>query len=116
MKELLQDLGINIGMSVAGLFGSVLMVGKDAAMDLRKSVTSIFAGVASANYLTPVASDMFAVTKVNYQFSIAFLLGFLGLKGVELLLTKVLKDKVVPKTTGTPHKIPTNKSVKKPKR
>jgi hypothetical protein len=116
MKELLQDLGINIGMSVAGLFGSVLMVGKDAAMDLRKSVTSIFAGVASANYLTPVASDMFAVTKVNYQFSIAFLLGFLGLKGVELLLTKVLKDKVVPKTTITPHKIPTKKSVKKPKR
>ena len=36
MKELLQDLGINIGMSVAGLFGSVLMVGTDAAMDLRK--------------------------------------------------------------------------------
>jgi hypothetical protein len=116
MKELLQDLGINIGMSVAGLFGSVLMVGKDAAMDLRKSVTSIFAGVASANYLTPVASDMFDVTKVNYQFSIAFLLGFLGLKGVELLLTKVIKDKVVPKSTITPNKIPTKKSVKKPRR
>ena len=95
MKELLQELGINIGMSVAGLFGSVLMVGKDAAMDLRKSITSIFAGVASANYLTPVVSDLFGVDKVNYQFSIAFLLGFLGLKGVELLLTKVLKDKNV---------------------
>lgn len=99
MKGLLQELGINIGMSVAGLFGSVLMVGKDAAMDLRKSITSIFAGVASANYLTPVVSDLFGVDKVNYQFSIAFLLGFLGLKGVELLLTKVLKDKSVTKPT-----------------
>ena len=95
MKELLQELGINIGMSVAGLFGSVLMVGKDAAMDLRKSITSIFAGVASANYLTPVVSDLLKIDKVNYQFSIAFLLGFLGLKGVELLLTKVLKEKQV---------------------
>ena len=56
---------------------------------------------------------MFDVTKVNYQFSIAFLLGFLGLKGVELLLTKVIKDKVVPKSTITPNKIPTKKSVKK---
>lgn len=99
MKGILQELGINIGMSVAGLFGSVLMVGKDAAMDLRKSITSIFAGVASANYLTPVASDLFGVDKVNYQFSIAFLLGFLGLKGVELLLNKVLKDKTIQKKT-----------------
>lgn len=92
MKELLQDLGINIGMSVAGFFGSILMVGKDAAFDLRKSLGSIFAGVASANYLTPVACDAFSITKVNYQFSIAFLLGFLGLKGVELVLSKVLKN------------------------
>ena len=110
MKELLHELGINIGMSVAGLFGSVLMVGKDAAMDLRKSITSIFAGVASANYLTPVASDLFGVDKVNYQFSIAFLLGFLGLKGVELLLTKVLKEKSI--DTKSTHK----KSAKKIKK
>ena len=93
MKEYLQELGINIGMSVAGLFGSVLMVGKDTQMDLRKSITSIFAGVASANYLTPIVSDLFQVTKVNYQFSIAFLLGFLGLKGVELFLNKLLNKK-----------------------
>ena len=105
MREVLQNLGINIGMSVAGLFGSVLMIGKDTKMDLRKSITSIFAGVASANYLTPVASDLFGVTKVNYQFSIAFLLGFLGLKGVELILSKVLKEKPVQKkVTKKPRK------------
>lgn len=109
MKELLQELGINIGMSVAGLFGSVLMVGKDAAMDLRKSITSIFAGVASANYLTPVVSDLFGVDKVNYQFSIAFLLGFLGLKGVELLLTKVLKEKSISNPTVKKRTKKTNK-------
>ena len=93
MKEYLQELGINISMSLAGLFGSVLMVGKNPNMDLRKSITSIFAGVASANYLTPVFADIFNIVKINYQFSIAFLLGFLGLKGVEILLDKITKHK-----------------------
>jgi hypothetical protein len=90
MKEFLQSLGINIGISVAGLFGALLLVGKTNKTDLRTMFFSLLSGVASANYITPVILDM-AQFDVKYQMSVAFILGFLGLKGVELISNKLLK-------------------------
>ena len=93
MRELLEGLGINIGISVAGFFGSLVMVGKTSAYELKKTLFSILAGVASANYLTPIVSDMLRVTNQQYQFSIAFIMGFLGLKGIEIVADKLIKNK-----------------------
>lgn len=93
MKYLLQEIGINIGISVAGLFGSLILIGKQAALQWKTSIFSIVTGVASANYITPIVVDV-ARIDVKYQMSIAFILGFLGLKGVELIsgkLTKTIK-------------------------
>lgn len=93
MKYLLQEIGINIGISVAGLFGSLILIGKQAALQWKTSIFSIVTGVASANYITPIVVDI-ARIDVKYQMSIAFILGFLGLKGVELIsgkLTKTIK-------------------------
>ena len=50
-------------------------------------------GVASANYLTPVVSDWFGIDKINHQFSVAFILGFMGLKGVERMAHKLFNQK-----------------------
>ena len=50
-------------------------------------------GVASANYLTPVVSDWFGIDKINHQFSVAFILGFMGLKGVERMAHKFFNQK-----------------------
>lgn len=94
MKYLLQEIGINIGISVAGLFGSLILIGKQAALQWKTSIFSIVTGVASANYITPIVVDV-ARIDVKYQMSIAFILGFLGLKGVELIsgkLTKTIKN------------------------
>jgi hypothetical protein len=90
MKQFLQDIGINIGISIAGLFGSLLLIGKTSAHDLKTTIISLISGVASANYLTPMVSDLFAI-KMEYQYGIAFVLGFLGLKGVEKVSEKFMK-------------------------
>lgn len=90
MKEILQEIGINIGISVAGLFGSLLLIGKQATVNLRNTFFAIISGVASANYITPLVMDISKVD-VKYQMSVAFVLGFLGLKGVEYITNKLIK-------------------------
>ena len=90
MKELLHEIGINIGISVAGLFGSLLLIGKNATVNLKTTFFSIISGVASANYITPIVLDITRVD-VKYQMSVGFILGFLGLKGVEYITNKFIK-------------------------
>lgn len=92
MYDFLKDLGINVGLAVAGFFGSLLMIGKNSAQNLRATLISILTGTTSANYLTPIVADIFSITKTNYMFSIAFILGFLGLKGVEYATVKLMKN------------------------
>jgi hypothetical protein len=92
MEEILKNVGINIGLIVAGFFGSLLLINKKSADNIKNTLTSIIAGVASANYLTPVVIDLFNVEKQNYTLSIAFILGFLGLKGVEMITSKFIKN------------------------
>lgn len=92
MKEFLADLGINVGLSVAGFFGSLLMVGKNSAADLRTTFTSMVAGVASANYLTPVVVDVLKLNDTGYDFALAFLIGFMGLRLVEVASKKLFKN------------------------
>jgi hypothetical protein len=87
----LEELGINIGLSIAGFFGSIFFI--DRKEDFRSTLVSMFGGVASANYLTPVVCDWFGIDKINHQFSVAFLLGFMGLRGVEKIAQKLLKHK-----------------------
>lgn len=92
MKEILAGIGINIALSVAGFFGSLLMIGKSAASDLRTTFTSIIGGVASANYMTPAIVDILRLSDSEYILSIAFLIGFMGLKLVEMLSKKLFKN------------------------
>lgn len=92
MIDTLKDVGINIGLIVAGFFGSLLMINKQSAESIKSTLMSIVAGVASANYLTPIVIDMFRVEKQTYTLSIAFILGFLGLKGVEVITSKFIKN------------------------
>jgi hypothetical protein len=92
VKELVQELGINIGISIAGLFGALIMVGKTAAIQWKTTMFSIVTGVASANYLTPIVIDL-ARIDVKYQMSVGVVLGFLGLRGVELVSNRFITAK-----------------------
>lgn len=98
-----EDLGINIGLSLAGFFGSLLVIGRDGIKDSRATILAMFGGVASANYLTPVACDLLEITKINHQFSVAFIMGFMGLRGVEKIVLKFITIKQKDETHSQKH-------------
>ena len=89
----LKDEGIDIGFAIAGLFGALLMMSKTAGLNAGRTVLATVGGAASANYVTPL---ILHVTKLGddptYSYSIAFLLGFAGLRAIETLTSKVLTD------------------------
>jgi hypothetical protein len=91
MKEFIEQLGINIAISIAGLFGSLIMIGKNAATQWRTTIFSMISGVACANYITPIILDITRMD-IKYQVSVGFVLGFLGLRSVEMISKKFVKE------------------------
>ena len=85
LKQTLTELGINIGMSVGGFLGSLVLVGRQEGASLRTQLFSILAGTLSANYLTPLAITLLGIELESAQFAMAFLVGFSGLRAVETL-------------------------------
>lgn len=94
MKTFLDEIGINIATSCAGLFGSLLFLGKEGAKNLKQTFFALVTGVASANYLTPVVCDVVKISDTNYSNGVAFVLGFIGLKGVEAISKRFFKEKI----------------------
>jgi hypothetical protein len=92
MQNILQEVGINAGLIVSGLFGSLLTIKKGHATRLSSVALSIAAGVGSANYITPVVVDSLNLTNQNLTFGIAFILGFLGLSGIDFAIKKLMPD------------------------
>jgi hypothetical protein len=110
----LKDYGIDVGLLVSGLFGAILLTSKGSAMNLARTVSSLVGGAASANYLTPVVVAITNLNNSHYHYGIAFLLGFLGLKGIEFFSKKLIPEHMQESldiTTTTPHK---HRSRKKP--
>jgi hypothetical protein len=88
----LKQYGIDVGLLISGLFGAILLTSKGAAMNLTRTVSSLIGGAASANYITPVVVNIAKLDNSHYHYGIAFLLGFLGLKGVEYFSNKLIPD------------------------
>ena len=91
MKETLRELGINIGLLVAGFAGSLLTVKRDGHKDWFTTVTRLLDGTLSANYLTPLVVDAFKMQNSNTQYAAAFIMGFLRLHGVEYVIDRFRK-------------------------
>jgi len=90
----LKEYGIDVGLLTSGLFGAILLTSKGSAMNLARTVSSLVGGAASANYITPIVVSMANLDNTHYHYGIAFLLGFLGLRGVEHFSKKVLPDSI----------------------
>lgn len=101
--ESLKKIGIDLGLIISGVFGALLMSSnnslkssgtnaKSALENVFSVLSSLAAGAASANYLTPVVVDLLSIKDSHYNYGIAFLLGFLGLKGVEALSNRLLSS------------------------
>lgn len=92
IQNILQEVGINAGLIVSGLFGSLLTIKKGHTTRLSGVALSIAAGVGSANYITPVVVDSLKLTNQNITFGIAFILGFLGLSGIDYAIKKFMPE------------------------
>jgi hypothetical protein len=109
----LSEFGVEIGFIVSGLFGSILMVSKNAANNLKSSIIAIVGGMASANYLTPTLIHVADIKEAKLQNGLAFVVGFLGLKLVEIVSQKVLDKIQEPTVKPKPKRQVQKKIVKK---
>ena len=112
----MKEIGITISFLISGLFGSILMSSKNAQTSIKSTILSIFGGMAAANYLTPIMTDLLNLKEAKLQNGLAFIVGFLGLKLVEILSNKFLNQVAPQPEEKTPvKKKPIKKKViKKP--
>lgn len=107
----LNEYGIDVGLLISGLFGAILLTSKDSAKNIGKTVSSLIGGAASANYIAPVVITFSKLDDTHYHYGVAFLLGFLGLKGIEYFSNKLIPtndddddNTIKPKTAKTKRK------------
>lgn len=80
------DYGIDGGLLMAGFFGALVLAMTTKNQTPGKAITSILAGAICANYLTPVALNfMPEYVQNNARYGTAFIMGFIGLKTLELI-------------------------------
>jgi alpha/beta superfamily hydrolase len=78
---------------VAGFFGSLVAVGKASHGNMRDNLLAISAGTSSAYFLTPVVFSLTGIEASQQTMSaMAFLLGVLGQRGVEIVTKKVFGE------------------------
>lgn len=106
--------GIDIGFLVSGFFGALLLVSKNSAQKLSTTIASILAGTACANYLTPVVMKFLPDTvQQGGKYAVAFMMGFMGLKGLEMVIDKYFVDHTPQKTKRKTQKRTTKKMTSK---
>ena len=86
IAQLLKEIGIDIGLAVGGFFGSLITIGRHK--DWKTASVAVLSGMGSATYLTPLVID-FLPNPTSSQYAVAFVLGFLGLRGVELITDRI---------------------------
>ena len=110
----MKDIGITISFLISGLFGAILMASKNAQTSVKSTILSIFGGMAAANYLTPIMVDLLNLKEAKLQNGLAFIVGFLGLKLVEILSNKFLNQVAPQSEVKKPvKKSPTKKKITK---
>lgn len=111
----MKDIGITISFLISGLFGAILMASKNAQTSIKSTILSIIGGMAAANYLTPIMIELLNLKEAKLQNGLAFIVGFLGLKLVEILSNKFLNQVAPQPETKTPVKKPVKKTPVKKK-
>lgn len=115
-SDTLKAYGIDVGLLISGLFGAILLTSKGSAMNITRTLSSLIGGAASANYITPIVVNVANLNDTHYHYGIAFLLGFLGLKGIEHFSKKLLPDDQGIPDHSDHHDIPTPAIKKTPRK
>ena len=83
---------MDLALFIAGFMGSLVQIGGKTNLGFWGKFTAIMSGGAIANYLTPVLVSLFDWS-ASSRYGFGFLLGFMGLKGVEVVI-KAIKSRL----------------------
>ncbi|MBW3519522.1 hypothetical protein [Flavobacterium sp. NKUCC04_CG] len=89
MKKFFDLIGLEMILFFAGIAGGITsLTKKPKEMTRGQKIITVLAGGFAANYLTPLLGDWLDLTDKSL-YGIAFLLGYSGLKSVELFIQKL---------------------------
>jgi len=89
MVELLKSLGINLGLTLAGFFGSLLLLPRQK--NWKMQLVAVLSGTLSATYIAPVLIGILNIQAPNIEYGLAFIVGFSGVKITEVLEVRIMK-------------------------
>ena len=90
--EFLESMGIKTILFIAGIGGGLANLMKESNLTYGQKFTTILVGGFSANYLTPVVGSLMSLND-DTLYGVAFLVGFGGLKSIEILFERVINKK-----------------------
>lgn len=85
VKQGLKAVGVEVSFIFAGIAGAIVSLPKHKTLTLIEKIILIFSGGAVANYLTPLFSNWIGAGQ-NTRDGMAFLVGYLGFKSIELAI------------------------------
>lgn len=91
MREFFESLGIQLSLLVAGFAGGLVSINKDNKLSVWGKITVIISGGFIATYITPVFFLVFKFEDERAKYGVAFIVGYMGLKAIELLVEKLTK-------------------------
>jgi len=83
-----KSIGVDPGLFLTGVFGAVLNLNTKNGLNVWENLSTLITGGLVTNYLTPLVCSYFSVFN-SLQYSIAFLIGYSGLKAMEYVLQVV---------------------------
>lgn len=86
---------------IAGFFGSIVGISRQSHQNFGALVISVISGTASATYLTPIIAAPLNIKDPKYMLGLSFLMGTLGLRGVEMVTAKLNLTGQKDKSNGT---------------
>lgn len=92
MRSFFESIGIEVIMFFAGLAGGITsLTTKPKDMTRKQQFITVLAGGFAANYVTPLVASWLSLGEESL-YGIAFLLGYSGMKSVEIAIKKIHKS------------------------
>jgi len=89
MIDFLKSIGINIGLTIAGFAGALLLAPR--MKNWKPQLIAVLSGTLSATYIAPVIIGLLNIQTANIEYGIAFIVGFSGVKITEVLEIRIFK-------------------------
>lgn len=89
----LEEYGLFVGLLIAGFFGGLVSLRDKVGLERWEKFFTVLSGPLIANYVTPIVYQYIPLDN-GIQLGIGFLVGYVGIEGVQTLW-KVIKAQIV---------------------